>query len=101
MCEPTIIASAALSGAGMLANQSAGNSAAAASQKAIDEQAKLSAEQFDSRQTTVRSSDARIRELEAQGYDRADAAKAAYIERVGDILEAEGARTGQMRAEQA
>lgn len=103
MCDPAsgiALAGLAMSGAGMSANNSAQNAAGAASQKAIDEQAKLSGEHFDIRQTTIRDSDARIRELEAQGFDRADAAKAAYTERVGDILETEGVRTGQMRAEQ-
>lgn len=114
MCTPEMLVMGALSGGSMLANNSAQNAAARQSQKIADEQTKLSKEQFDTRQTVIRDSDARIRELERQGYDRSDAARVAYQERVGDILEqqstimarrgdvleAEGARTGQMRADQ-
>lgn len=115
MCEPATLTMGALSGASMLANSSAQNSVARGQQKDINAQAKLSGEQFDTRQTVTKDADVRIRELEAQGFDRVDATRQAYNERMEQIsgtqaeldadvfgaFEREAQRNSQLRADQS
>ncbi len=87
MCNPTLAVSAGLQGGSMLANRRAQSKVFAQQAEDIREQAAFNQETFDERTQVVEDSDALIRKLEAQGFDRADAAQQVYTERMGDILE--------------